>query len=97
MKELLARVDTTLNIVEMLTQDVGFYSLPQDIQKKINGACLNLEEAYEMLEVEANKHRYSKVEDLFKFIEHGGEEHREWLRESLHCFFNEQPKPEYKA
>ena len=49
-----------------------------------------------MLEVEANKQRYSKVEDLFKFIEHGGEEHREWLREALHCFFNEQPKPEYK-
>ena len=74
----------------------GFYSLPQDIQKKINGACLNLEEAYELLEVEANKQRYLKVEELFKFIEHGGEEHREWLREALHCFFNEQPKPEYK-
>lgn len=96
MKELLARVDTTLNIVEMLTQDVGFYSLPQDIQKKINGACRNLEEAYELLEVEANFNRYTQVEALFKFIEHGGEEHREWLKEALHCFFNEQPKPEYK-
>ena len=96
MKDLLAKIDNTLNVVELLTNEVGFYSLPQDIQKKINGACLNLEEAYELLEVEANKQRYLKVEELFKFIEHGGEEHREWLREALHCFFNEQPKPEYK-
>ena len=96
-KELLARVDTTLNIVEMLTQDVGFYSLPQDIQKKINWACRNLEEAYELLEVEANVNRYTQVEALFKFIERGGEEHREWLKEALHCFFNEQPKPDYRA
>ena len=58
MKDLLAKIDNTLNVVELLTNEVGFYSLPQGIQKKINSACLNLEEAYELLEVEANKQRY---------------------------------------
>lgn len=96
MKDLLSKIDNTLNIVELLRNEVGFYSLPQDIQKKINGACLNLEEAYELLEAESNKQRYDKVEELFKFIEHGCEDNRDWLREALHCFFNGEPKPDCK-
>ena len=30
---------------------------------------------------------------LFRAIEHGDQEHREWLREALDCFFAGQPVP----
>lgn len=38
-----------------------------------------------------------KVEELFNFIKHGGEDHQEWLKEALYCFFSGKEKPEYKA
>lgn len=97
MRDFLTRVDFALNSVEMLVAEVGFHTLSQDVQKKINSSILNLEEAFEILEEEVEKHKVNSINELYLFIEHGGDEHKAWLKEALQCFFHGQPKPEYKA
>lgn len=37
------------------------------------------------------------TEELFKLIEHGGDEHREWLYNALRAYFNGTEMPEYAA
>lgn len=35
-----------------------------------------------------------RIEELFRFLEHGDEEHRRWLKEAIEAFFAGQPRPE---
>lgn len=38
----------------------------------------------------------SEIEDLYKYLEHGGDEHRVWLRSALYSYFLGLDKPEYR-
>lgn len=35
-------------------------------------------------------------EELFKFLEHGDEEHRRWLKEAIGAFFSGKPRPDVR-
>jgi len=37
--------------------------------------------------------KIKKQEKLYEFIKHGDKEHRRWLKEAIHCFFNGDSLP----
>ena len=97
MKDILHRVSMLYDIADMVAVEVESLTGTQEVQRKINNALLQIEQAHEILESIVEVQQKLEIENLYKFIEHGGEEHRKWLREALFCFFEDRVKPPYQA
>lgn len=97
MKQLLGKLEFAYDILDLLAIEMIGNSSLSEVQRKVNGSLLQLEEAFEILEKISEMEDNERIEKLFQYIEHGGDDHREWLREALFCFHENRIKPTYKA